>query len=93
MDRLGIVLKNIDTSMSFHELRNKLIEDREKFDDAVIDCMISNYCEEENTEKYEKYAIESLWDMIQTGLELINKAGITADEVMEGYNEYLGGRK
>lgn len=89
MDRLGIVLKNIDTSMSFYELRNKLIEDREKFENAVTDCMLSNYCVED-AEEYDKYAIESLWNMIQTGLELINKAGITADEVMEYYNtKYL----
>ena len=85
----SIQLKNIDTSMNFCELRNKLIEDREKFDDAIVDCMFSYACEEKSAKEYEKHAIEELWDMIQTGLELINKTGITADEVMEGYNEYL----
>ena len=84
----SITLKNIYTSMSFCELKNKLIEDREKFEKAVADCILSNYCVEDE-EKYDKYAIESLWDMIQTGLEMINMAGITADEVMEGYQKYL----
>ena len=84
----SIVLKNIDTSMRFFNLRNKLIEDREKFENAVTDCILSNYCVED-AEEYDKHAIESLWDMIQTGLEMINKAGISADEVMEGYQKYL----
>ena len=84
----SITLKNIYTSMSFCELKNKLIEDREKFEKAVADCILSNYCVEDE-EKYDKYAIESLWDMIQTGLEMINMAGISADEVMEGYQKYL----
>ena len=85
----SIVLKNIDTSMSFCELKNKLIEDREKFEDAVVDCILSHACEEKNAEEYEKHAIEELWDMIQTGLELIQKIGISADEVMEGYKKHL----
>ena len=85
----SITLKNVDTSMSFLELRNKLIEDREKFDDTIADFMLSYICEEKNTDEYEKHAIESLWDMMQTGLEMINKAGITADEVMEEYQKYL----
>ena len=85
----SIQLKNIDTNMSFNELKNKLIEDREKFEDSVVDCMLSYVCEEKNAEEYEKHAIEELWDMIQTGLELIQKAGISADEVMKGYSKYL----
>ena len=91
MDRLdkSIILKNIDTSMSFCELKNKLIEDRERFEDAVIDLILYNACVEENAEEYEKHAIEELWDLIQTGLELIKKVGISADEVMAEYPKYL----
>ena len=85
----SIQLKNIDLSMSFCELKNKLIEDRERFEDAVIDLILSNACVEENAEEYEKHAIEELWDLIQTGLELIKKAVISADEVMAEYPKYL----
>ena len=85
----NIVLKDIDTSMSFHELRNKLIEDREKFEDAAIDCMFAYYHKGTNTEEYKKKAIEAFWNMIQTGLELIQKIGISADKVMEKYPKHL----
>ena len=93
MDRLekSIVLKNIDTSnVDFWGQRYKFIEDRERFDDTIVDCIFSYEDNDvENAEKCKKRSIEEFWDMVQTGIGLLQNININADEVMAEYPKYL----
>ena len=86
----NIVLKDIDTSMDFWEQRNEFIIDREKFDDAVVDCLFSYEDNDvENTEKCKKRSIEVFWKMVQSCVGLLQKINVDADEVMEEYPKHL----
>ena len=85
----SIVLKNIDTSMDFGELRNKLIKDREKFTNTVFSCMLSYVYKDKNIGEYKKDAIEAFWNMVQSSVGLLQKIDVDADEVMEYYNKHL----
>ena len=83
-------LNNIDTSIVFWAQRNKLIEDRGRFDDTIVDCILSYKDDDiENTEKCKKKAIEAFGDMVQTGMGLLQNIGIDADKIMEEYPKHL----
>ena len=87
----SITLKNVDTSnVDFWGQRYKFIEDRERFDDTIVDCVFSYEDDDiKNAEKCKKRSIEEFWDMVQTGLRLLQNIGINADEVMSGYPKFL----
>ena len=86
----SIQLKNIDLgNVTVGEQRNKVIEDRKEFTSTVYDYFFSY----DYDEKTGKHAIESFWNMVQSGIGLLQKIGINADEVMEYYNKHLGGIK
>ena len=83
----SITLKNIDVSnKNIWGQGRKVIEHGENFVETVVDY---RFTATDDTEEYKKYAIEDFWNMVQSGLGLLQNAGIDAEEVMEGYNEYL----
>ena len=69
----SIVLKNIDLS--------EVIEERTELFDAL-----NKFKEDEDTKEH---VIEELYDNIQALLGLVQKFGINAEEVMEGYQKHL----
>ena len=70
----GIELKNIDLSnVSIQEQLDKMDEEDEEFLAAFTD---------------EQY-IEEFWDCVQVRLGLLDKIGIKADRVMQGYSKHL----
>ena len=92
----SIVLKNIDLSnVKYLSQRNKVKEERKKFTDAVGEYNLHirtriNSEEFKEIEAYSKnYMIEAFWDMVQAGLGLIQKTGISADEVMAEYPKHI----
>ena len=89
-------MKNIDTSnITYLSQRNKVKEKRKEFTDAVEDYIshIMTIIDSEELKEIEEYSrnymIESFWDMVQAGLGLIQKTGISANEVMEKYSKHL----
>ena len=78
----SITLKNIDLSeVTLEQQINKVIEERTELFDAL------NKFKEDGETK--EHVIEELYDNIQALLGLVQKFGINAEEVMEGYQKYL----
>ena len=89
----NIVLKNIDlTEVDIHKQCNKVYEEYEEFVNAT---MYIHRVEEGFyrgvvvNEEDIQHAIEEYWDMVQAGLGLLQKEGISADEVMAEYPKHL----
>ena len=77
-----IELKNIDLSkVSIREQFKKVIEEHEE----LIDALDGLY----KTEDTKEHVIEEYWDVVQAWLGVLDKYGINADEVMEGYSKHL----
>lgn len=77
---VGIELKNIDlTGISIKEQKDKVKEERYEFGKALNDYA------DNRTEKTKKHLIEEYYDMIQAPLGLLEKEGISAEEVQRGY--------
>ena len=92
----SIVLKNVDTSnVTYLSQKNKVKEERKKFTDAAgeYNLHLRTRIDSEEFKEIEEYSrdymIESFWDMVQAGLGLIQKTGISADEVMAEYPKHL----
>lgn len=83
----SITLKNIDTrDKTLIDQIEKVIEDGEELTKTVVNYVLGSVnrdvvCKED--------AIKAFWEMVQTGLGLMKKIDVDADEVMEWYNEYL----
>ena len=83
----SISLKNIDVSnKNIWGQGRKVIEHGENFVETVVDY---RFTATDDAEEYKKYAIEDFWNMVQSGLGLLQNAGIDAEEVMEGYPKFL----
>ena len=83
----SITLKNVDTSdKTLIDQIEKVIEDGEELTKTVVNYALGpvnrNVVCKEDT-------IKAFWDMVQTGLGLLQKIGIDADEVMAEYSKYL----
>ena len=77
-----IQLKNIDLSeVTLGQQINKVVEERSELFDAL-----NKFKEDEDTKEH---VIEELYDNIQALLGLVQKFGISAEEVMEGYPKFL----
>ncbi len=78
----SIVLKNIDLSqVSLVEQKLEFEKEIEEFKEALF-----NY---EHGYSIKRHIIKKYFDMMQTGLGLLQKVNINADEVMEGYPKHL----
>ena len=81
----NIVLKNIDLSKtSSKEQLDKYYEELNEFRVALID--LHNINAKGNVKQH---VIEEYFDVLQTGLGLLQKEGITAEEVMAEYPKHL----
>ena len=81
----SITLKNIDLSKtSSKEQLDKYYEELNEFREALID--LHNINAKGNVKQH---VIEEYFDVLQTGLGLLQKEGITAEEVMAGYEKHL----
>lgn len=79
-----IELKNIDLSnVTFASEVNKYDEETNEFFEALHCFMYSN------TKEDKEHLIEEFWDTVQAELGLLDKLGITADEVMHEYHKHL----
>lgn len=92
----NIQLKNIDLSnVSYLSQKNKVKEKRKEFTDAAgeYNLHIRTRIDSEEFKEIEAYSknymIETFWDMVQAGLGLIQKTGISAEEVMAEYSKHL----
>ena len=89
----SITLKNVDTKdKTLINQIEKVIKDRNEFTKAVANYVLAPVYEK-NTVVCKEDAIKTFWEMVQTGLGLLQKIDIDADEVMKYYNEHLGGIK
>ena len=80
----GIVLKNIDlTGISRLEQGMKADEELEEFREAFIEYR------ENPTEENKLHVIEEWWDRNQAELGILEKEGITAEELQEYYPKHL----
>ena len=83
----SISLKNVDTrDKTLLDQIEKVIEDGEEFTKAVVNYVLEPVnkevvCKEDT--------IKAFWNMVQTGLGLMKKIDVDAEEIMEYYNEYL----
>ena len=85
----SIVLKNIDTSdKTFINQIEKVIKDGNKFAKSVANYVLAPVYEK-NTVVCKEDAIKTFWEMVQTGLGLLQKIDVDADEVMEEYPKHL----
>ena len=85
----SITLKNVDTrDKTLLDQIEKVIEDGEEFTKTVVNYVL----EPVNREVVSKEdTIKAFWEMVQTGLGLLNKIDVDAEEIMEYYNKNLGG--
>lgn len=80
----GIQLRNIDlTGISKFEQAGKVNEEMKEFFEAFKEYI------ENKTEDNKNHVIEELWDEIQSKLGLLEKYGISAEEVMKSYPKHL----
>lgn len=80
----GIVLKNIDLNdITIIQEVNKYDEETKEFNEAFYE-----YTVHETIENKE-HLIEEYFDVLQSMLGLLDKLGITAQEVMQGYPKHL----
>ena len=85
----SITLKNVDTSdKTFINQTEKVIKDGNKFAKAVANYVLAPVYEK-NTVVCKEDTIKAFWEMVQTGMGLLQKIGIDADEVMAEYSKYL----
>lgn len=92
----SIILKNIDLSnVTYLSQKNKVKEKRKEFTDAAgeYNLHIRTRIDSEEFKEIEEYSknymIEAFWDMVQAGLGLIQKTGISAEEIMAEYSKHL----
>lgn len=79
-----IKLKNIDlNNVSISEQMNKIDEEDNEFDMAVLE-----YCHD-NDIKNKNHLVEEFWDTVQARLGVLQKVDIDAKEVMEQYPKHL----
>lgn len=80
----GIVLKNIDLNdITIIQEVNKYDEETKEFNEAFYE-----YTVHENMENKD-HLIEEYFDVLQSMLGLLDKLGITAQEVMQEYPKHL----
>ena len=85
----SIVLKNIDTSdKTFINQIEKVIKDGNKFAKSVANYVLAPVYEK-NTVVCKEDAIKTFWEMVQTGLGVLQKIDVDADEVMAEYPKHL----
>ncbi|NFO86472.1 hypothetical protein FDC58_10580 [Clostridium botulinum] len=92
MEDLSIQLKNIDlTEINIVEQMNKSDEEKKELEDAILlyTTKKSNNEDMQEIENERKHVIEEFWDTVQSNLGVLDKLGIKAQEVMEGYQEHL----
>ena len=83
----SITLKNVDTSdKTLIDQIEKAIKDGEELTKTVVNYVLGPVdkevvCKEDT--------IKAFWEMVQTGIGLLQKIGIDADEVMAEYSKYL----
>ncbi len=88
----GIILQNIDlTGITLFDELNKLAEERAEFKDAILVYMTikTSSKDGEEIEECKNHIIEEFWDTMQVKLGVLDKLGITAQEVMQGYPKHL----
>lgn len=79
-----IELKNIDLSnVTFASEVNKYDEETKEFFEAIHCFMYSG------TKENKEHLIEEFWDTVQAEIGLLDKSGITAQEVMQKYPKHL----
>ena len=83
----SITLKNVDTSdKTLIDQIEKVIEDGEELTKTVVNYVLGpvnrNVVCKEDT-------IKAFWDMVQTGLGVLQKIDVDAEEIMEYYNKNL----
>ena len=77
-----IELKNIDLeNVTLKEQYKKAAEEEAEYWEAL-----NGFIREIDTKEH---VIEEFWDWVQAELGILHKRGITADEVMEGYDNHL----
>ncbi len=89
---LSIQLKNIDlTEINIVEQMNKSDEEKKELEDAVLlyTTKKSNNEDIQEIENERKHVIEEFWDTVQANLGVLDKIGINAQEVMQGYSKHL----
>ncbi|NFN93637.1 hypothetical protein FDB28_05930 [Clostridium botulinum] len=89
---LSIQLKNIDlTKINIVEQMKKSDEEKKEFEDAVLlyTTKKSNNEDIQEIENERKHVIEEFWDTVQSNLGVLDKIGINAQEVMQGYSKHL----
>ncbi|MGN2347274.1 hypothetical protein ACTFH7_01975 [Clostridium cagae] len=89
---LSIQLKNIDlTEINIVEQMSKSDEEKKELEDAILLYMTkkSNNEDMQEIENERKHVIEEFWDTVQSNLGVLDKLGINAQEVMQGYPEHL----
>ncbi|WP_252238288.1 hypothetical protein [Clostridium sp. VAP51] len=89
---LSIQLKNIDlTKINIVEQMKKSDEEKKELEDAVLLYMTMKGDNEDKKEieSDRNHVIEEFWDTVQANLGILDKIGINAQEVMEGYPEHL----
>ena len=83
----SITLKNVDTSdKTLIDQIEKVIEDGEELTKTVVNYVLGPVnrdvvCKEDT--------IKAFWDMVQTGLGVLQKIDVDAEEIMEYYNKNL----
>ncbi|NFI06018.1 hypothetical protein FC959_16935 [Clostridium botulinum] len=84
MKDISITLKNINlTGISISDEMVKVAEEDSELDKALLE-----YCCN-NTKDTKDHVIEEYWDTAQARLGLLQKCGINAQEVMQGYSKHL----
>ncbi|NFL87496.1 hypothetical protein FDB24_14840 [Clostridium botulinum] len=89
---LSIQLINIDLSkVTIVEQMSKADEEKKELEDAVLlyTTKKSNNEDMKEIENERNHVIEEFWDTVQANLGILDKIGINAQEVMEGYPEHL----
>ena len=85
----SITLKNVDTrDKTLIDQIEKVIEDGNYFAKAVVTYALAPVYEK-NTVVFKEDAIKTFWEMVQTGLGVLQKIDVDADEVMAEYSKYL----
>ncbi|NFI05954.1 hypothetical protein FC959_16600 [Clostridium botulinum] len=89
---LSIKLINIDLSkVTIVEQMSKADEEKKELEDAILlyTTKKSNNEDKQEIENERKHVIEEFWDTVQSNLGVLDKIGINAQEVMQGYPAHL----
>ena len=85
----SITLKNVDTrDKTLINQIEKVIKYGNKFAKSVVTYVLAPVYEKDIVVCKED-AIEAFWEMVQTGLGVLQKIDVDADEVMAEYSKYL----